>query len=76
MAAVAKSNIKLIKLLLANDADPNLTATKEAPLHVAVNLGCFGCVTALVEAGVNLERSNGGARRSHTDPSRQVPRIQ
>ena len=37
MAAVAKSNVELIKLLLANDADPNLTATKEAPLHVAVN---------------------------------------
>lgn len=54
MAAVAKNRPEFITLLLAHGADPNSTAGKQAPLHVAVKKGCLDCVKALVEAGADV----------------------
>jgi len=54
MAAVAKSKLELITLLLAHGADPNPTAGEQTPLHAAVKLGCLDCVKALVEAGADV----------------------
>lgn len=54
MAAVAKSRLEFITLLLAHGADPNSTAGDETVLHVAVKRGCLDCVKALVEAGADV----------------------
>jgi cytochrome c len=54
MAAVAKNRLEFITLLLAHGANPNSTAGKQTPLHVAVKHGCLDCVTALVEAGADV----------------------
>ena len=54
MAAVAKNRLEFIALLLAHGANPNPTAGKQTPLHVAVKHGCLACVTALVEAGADV----------------------
>ncbi len=53
-AAVAKSKLELITLLLAHGADPSLTAGDETVLHVAVRNGCLDCVKALVAAGADV----------------------
>src|SRR5262249_30156918 len=62
MAAVARSSLEFIALLLAHDADPNLTSGTETALHVAVKHGCLACVKALVEAGADVN--------ARTDPIR------
>ncbi|WP_353646128.1 ankyrin repeat domain-containing protein [Mesorhizobium sp. WSM2239] len=54
MAAVAKNRFEFITLLLAHGANPNSTAGKQTPLHLAVKRGCLDCVKALVEAGADV----------------------
>ena len=54
MAAVAKKRLEFITLLLAHGANPNSTVGKQTPLHIAVKNGCLDCVTALVEAGADV----------------------
>jgi cytochrome c len=54
MSAVAKKRLEFITLLLAHGANPNSTVGKQTPLHVAVKNGCLDCVTALVEAGADV----------------------
>jgi len=54
MAAVARNRLEFITLLLAHGANPNSTVGNETPLHVAVKHGCLDCVTALVEAGADV----------------------
>lgn len=54
LAAVTKNQLEFITLLLANGADPNVIAGKQGPLHVAAKSGCLDCVTALVEAGAEV----------------------
>jgi cytochrome c len=53
-AAVAKSNIELITLLLAHGADPNVAVGDQTVLHEAVRRGCLDCVKALVAAGADV----------------------
>lgn len=66
MAAVARNRLEFIALLLAHGADPNSTVGKQTVLHVAVKHGCLDCVTALVEAGADVN-----ARTS--DPIARTP---
>ncbi|MER9236875.1 ankyrin repeat domain-containing protein [Mesorhizobium sp. M0622] len=54
MAAAARNRLEFITLLLVHGANPNSTAGKQTPLHVAVKHGCLDCVTALVEAGADV----------------------
>ncbi|WP_353005805.1 ankyrin repeat domain-containing protein [Mesorhizobium sp. M0976] len=54
MPALAKRRIDLINLLLDGGANPNSKRSRENALHIAVNLGCFDCVKALVEAGADV----------------------
>ncbi len=69
MAAVTKNRIEFITLLLAHGADPNATAGKQAPLHVAIRKGCLDCVTALVEAGADVNALTTDPVTADTDPS-------
>lgn len=54
MPALAKRRIDLIDLLLDAGADPNWRGNREAALHIAVRSSCLECVTALVEAGADV----------------------
>src|SRR5262245_1743987 len=62
MAAVARKRIEFITLLLAHGANPNSIVGNQTALHVAVTRGCLDCVTALVEAGADVN--------ARTDPIR------
>jgi cytochrome c len=53
-AAVAKSRVELIALLLEHGADPNLIVGDHTVLHEAVRIGCLDCVKALVAAGADV----------------------
>jgi cytochrome c len=65
MIAAAQSRTDLIELLLKHGAIPDSTLDGKPVLHVAVMMGCFDCVRALVEAGadVNWESRTGCYKR-------------
>lgn len=55
-AAVAKENLEICTLLLANAADPNAAQMKQVrPLHAAVHRGNLTLVKLLVENGASVE---------------------
>jgi cytochrome c len=53
-----KNNGILVKLLLASGADPNAALKTNTALYLAVKSGCLECVTALVEAGADVNALN------------------
>jgi cytochrome c len=61
MIAAAHARADLIELLLEHGAIADSTLDGKPVLHVAVMMGCFDCVRALVEAGadVNWESRSG-----------------
>jgi cytochrome c len=54
MLATRKSRVDLVELLLEHGAIPDSTLDGQPVLNLAVSLGCFGCVKALVEAGADV----------------------
>ncbi len=75
MAAVAKNRLEFITLLLAHGANPNSTAGKQTPLHVAVKHGCLDLRHGAGRSGRRCQRPNSGFLRADTDPSCQVLRV-
>ncbi len=53
--AIERKNPILVKMLLASGANPNAT---NSALYMAVKSGCFECVTALVDAGADVNAPN------------------
>ena len=54
MLATRQSRVDLVELLLEHGAIPDSTLDGQPVLNLAVALGCFGCVKALVEAGADV----------------------
>jgi cytochrome c len=53
-----KNNGVLVKLLLASGANPNAALKTNSALYLAVRNGCLECVTALVDAGADVNALN------------------
>jgi cytochrome c len=54
MLATRKIRVDLVELLLKHGAIPDSTLDGQPVLNLAVSLGCFGCVKALVEGGADV----------------------
>jgi cytochrome c len=54
MLATRQIRVDLVELLLNHGAIPDSTLDGQPVLNLAVALGCFGCVKALVEAGADV----------------------
>jgi cytochrome c len=54
MLATKQLRVDLVELLLKHGAIPDSTWDGQPVLNLAVALGCFGCVKALVEAGADV----------------------
>lgn len=54
MLATRQSRVDLVELLLEHGSIPDSTLDGQPVLNLAVTLGCFGCVKALVEAGADV----------------------
>ena len=54
MLATRQLRVDLIELLLKHGAIPDSNLDGQTVLNLAVTLGCFGCVKALVEAGADV----------------------
>jgi len=52
--ATRQLRVDLVELLLEHGAIPDSTLDGQPVLNLAVALGCFGCVKALVEAGADV----------------------
>ena len=69
MIAAAHSRADLVELLLEHGAIPDSTLDGKPVLHVAVMMGCFDCVRALVKFGadVNWESEADVKTGAHVD---------
>ncbi|MFO0991532.1 MAG: ankyrin repeat domain-containing protein [Hyphomicrobiales bacterium] len=54
MLATRQLRVDLVELLLEHGAIPDSTLDGQPVLNLAVTLGCFDCVKALVEAGADV----------------------
>ena len=58
LAAIARKNVNLVKLLLASGADPKAALVTNSALYLAVKSGCLECVMALVDSGADVNVLN------------------
>ena len=54
LGAIERKNSILVKLLLANGANPNAAWETKSALYLAVKGGCIECVKALVDQGADV----------------------